>query len=245
MKITKIAPDTTIGSLVSDNFRTVSVFHKYGIDFCCGGGKSLQHVCESKQLDVDKVMLEIEEALSLERTEVDALHKYSLRNLVNYIELKHHKYIEENTPMIQQFLDKLVNVHGERYPELNQLRNVFNNLAKELAGHMKKEELILFPFIRSMEDKVNNGEGLPGSGFGSVQNPIAMMEHEHEHAGNDIETIQKLTNNFTPPEQACNTHRITFEKLLEFRDDLMIHIHLENNILFPRAIDFEKANQSV
>jgi regulator of cell morphogenesis and NO signaling len=240
MNSTKIAPETTIGSLVADNFRTVSVFHKYGIDFCCGGGKSLQHVCESKGLNVTEITAEIEQAMTLDRTEIDKLHQFGLRDLANYIELKHHKYVEENTPLLQQFLEKLVRVHGSRHEELLQIKTIFDNLARELAGHMRKEELILFPFIRNMEASIKNGNPVPHAGFGSVENPISMMEHEHEHAGNDLEAIQKLTNDFTPPEDTCNTYRITFEKLREFRDDLMIHIHLENNILFPRAIEMER-----
>lgn len=141
---------------------------------------------------------------------------------------------------IKPYLDRIVNVHGSRHPELETIRQLFHQSAGELAAHMKKEEFILFPFICKMVNVKQRGEKLSLSPFGKVENPVAMMRHEHNIEGDRFREIAALSNNYTPPEDACNTYRVTFALLKEFEADLHLHIHLENNILFPKAIALEK-----
>lgn len=160
--------------------------------------------------------------------------------MADYIEKKHHRYVEEKTREITPYLDKICRVHGDRHPELFEINEHFNATAGELAAHMKKEELILFPFVRKMAKAKQENTKLEAPHFGTVENPIQMMMHEHTAEGERFRKIETLSNNYTPPEDACNTYRVTFALLKEFEADLHLHIHLENNILFPKAIELEK-----
>ncbi len=158
--------------------------------------------------------------------------------MADYIEKKHHRYVENKIQEITPFLEKVARVHGDRHPELNEIRQLFDASAGELTAHMKKEEQILFPFIRKMVAAQNQNTTVQAP-FGTVQNPIQMMMHEHENEGERFRKIAALTDNYTPPEDACNTYRVTFFLLKEFEEDLHLHIHLENNILFPKSIAIE------
>jgi regulator of cell morphogenesis and NO signaling len=160
--------------------------------------------------------------------------------LADYIEKKHHRYVQEKTLEIKPYLDKICKVHGERHPELLEINEHFNATAGELAMHMKKEELILFPSIRKMVKTKQENSQWEAPQFGTVQNPIQMMMDEHTAEGERFGKIETLSNNYTPPEDACNTYRVTIALLKEFEQDLHLHIHLENNILFPKAIELEK-----
>lgn len=160
--------------------------------------------------------------------------------LIDYIEKKHHRYVEEKIPVLRQFLDKLCNVHAERHPELYKINELFTASANELATHMKKEELILFPFVRKMVSATKSKNPIEAPHFGTVENPITMMMQEHDNEGERFRQIAELTNNYNPPADACNTYRVTFAMLDEFEKDLHLHIHLENNILFPKAIKLEQ-----
>ena len=160
--------------------------------------------------------------------------------LAEYIEKKHHRYVEEKTPILRQFLDKLCKVHGERHPELFKINELFTASSGELASHMKKEELILFPFIKKMVKAKLENSAVQSPQFGTVENPIAMMMEEHDNEGSRFREIDALTNNYTPPADACNTYKVTYAMLQEFEKDLHLHIHLENNILFPEAIKLEQ-----
>jgi len=160
--------------------------------------------------------------------------------LADYIEKTHHRYVEEKIPVLLQFLDKLNKVHGERHPELFEINELFKGCAGELTQHMKKEELILFPFIKNMVKASINHQFIQEPSFGTVENPIAMMMEEHDAEGERFRKIVLLTNNYTVPSDACSTYRVTFAMLQEFEQDLHKHIHLENNILFPKAMALEK-----
>lgn len=160
--------------------------------------------------------------------------------LTDYVEKTHHRYVEEKSIILKGFLEKLCRVHGERHPELFNIRTLFEESAQDLAAHMKKEELILFPFIRNMVKSEENHQQLTPSHFGTVQNPIHMMEHEHTAEGERFEKISELANNYNPPADACNTFKVTYAMLKEFENDLHTHIHIENNILFPRSIKMER-----
>jgi regulator of cell morphogenesis and NO signaling len=230
----------SVGEVVALDYRAAAIFEKYGIDFCCKGNKSIDDACESKNIRTEDVMRELKILLSNGDSHYTDYSSWSPSLLVDYIEEKHHKYVEEKTPVILRYLDKLCNAHGARHPELYEINNLFKASAGELAQHMKKEELILFPRIRKMAAYTTARPDDQTMSPGMVQNPIRMMMHEHDHEGARFKKMDELSNHYQPPADACNTYRVTFALLQEFENDLHLHIHLENNILFPKAIDMEK-----
>ncbi|WP_394907643.1 iron-sulfur cluster repair di-iron protein [uncultured Mesonia sp.] len=229
-----------IGELVAQDYRTAAIFNAHGIDFCCRGNRKVNDVCDLKKINKQQLENQLQQVFTEKTTGEPDFRAWPLDLLADYIEKTHHRYVSEKSPVLQQFLTKLCKVHGERHPELFTIHEAFNDLAKELASHMKKEELILFPFIRKMINHKITHQPLEKPHFGSVENPINMMEHEHTEAGELLQVIEKNTNGYTPPADACNTYRVTFAMLKEFEEDLHKHIHLENNILFPKAIALEK-----
>lgn len=230
-----------IGQFVAEDFRTASVFSKYGIDFCCKGDRTIEEVCEKNKIDADELLDKLSAIQNSKGDQSIDYRSWPLDLLAEYVEKKHHRYVEEKIPVLRQFLDKLCKVHGQRHPELLEITALFIGCSKELAAHMKKEELILFPFIKRMVKAKLEGTKIESPQFETVENPIAMMKHEHEAEGERFEQIAKLTNNYTPPADACNTYKVTFAMLDEFEKDLHVHIHLENNILFPEAIKLEQS----
>jgi regulator of cell morphogenesis and NO signaling len=230
----------TVGSLVARNYKASAVFAKHGIDFCCGGGRTLADTCAAKSLDLEMVVGELEDALAQKQDGSMDFSAWPLDLLADYIVKTHHRYVAEKIPMLRMWLDKLSGVHGERHPELHQIREIFFRSAEELEGHMQKEELVLFPVIRQMAQAKQENKPMERPHFGTVQNPVAMMEHEHETVGEWFKEIARISGNYTPPEDGCTTYRVGFATLKEFEEDLHKHIHLENNILFPKAIALEK-----
>lgn len=229
-----------IGQFVAEDYRTAAVFSKYKIDFCCNGNRTIEQACNKKGIESDVLMDEINNILNSQQGETIDYKSWPLDLLIDYIEKKHHRYVEEKIPVLSQFLDKLCRVHGERHPELLKINELFTASAGELASHMKKEELILFPFVKQLVKAKLNCGTVRSPQFGTVENPIAMMKHEHDNEGERFRQIAKLTDSYNPPADACNTYRVTFAMLKEFEKDLHLHIHLENNILFPEAIKLEK-----
>jgi regulator of cell morphogenesis and NO signaling len=236
----KIQENNIIGELVAQDYRAASVFKKYGIDFCCRGNRTIQDACEAKNIDASSVLVDLNEANKASTASSIDYQSWPLDLLVDYIEKKHHRYVEDKTQEIKPYLDKICRVHGDRHPELLEINNLFNEAAGELAAHMKKEELILFPFIRKIAKAKLENAKLEAPHFGTVENPIQMMMHEHNTEGERFRKIENLSDNYTPPLDACNTYRVTFALLKEFEADLHLHIHLENNILFPKAIELEQ-----
>lgn len=230
----------TIGEYVAEDFRTAAVFKKNKIDFCCRGNRSLEEVCEKEGIDYELISKELEASVQSNTNNSIDFNTWPLDLLADYVEKTHHRYVEEKSVILQQFLSKLVKVHGRNHPELFEIHQIFNSVAQGLAAHMKKEELILFPFIRKMVKAQMSNEKLPQAHFGSVENPIDMMEHEHTEEGDKLRRLAELANEYQPPADACNTYRVTFAMLDEFEQDLHKHIHLENNILFPKSIELEK-----
>ncbi|MGR3853735.1 iron-sulfur cluster repair di-iron protein [Chryseobacterium indologenes] len=228
-----------IGNMVAEDFRTAAIFKRHGIDFCCKGGRTIEEACSSKKLAPEKIYEELEALPKNEGNSVD-FNSWPLDLLTDYIEKTHHRYVEEKTPVLQAFLDKLCKVHGGRHPELFEINSLFNESAHDLAAHMKKEELILFPFVKNMVKAKISGGSLPKPHFGTVENPVHMMEHEHTIEGDRFRRIAEITNEYLPPADACNTYKVAFAMLQDFENDLYQHIHLENNILFPKAIRMEK-----
>lgn len=228
-----------IGDIVANDFRAAAIFKKNGIDFCCKGGRTIAEACENKNLDAVTIMEDIE---SLPKNDGNAIDfkSWPLDLLADYVEKTHHRYVTEKTPILQAFLDKLCKVHGGRHPELFVVKELFDTSAHDLGAHMKKEELILFPFIKNMVQAKITSAALPLPAFGTVENPVNMMMHEHTVEGERLRKIAELTGEYTPPADACNTFRVTYAMLQDFENDLHKHIHLENNILFPNAVKLEK-----
>ncbi len=230
----------TIGDFVAQDFRTAAIFSKYGIDFCCKGQRTIEEVCKTKNLKEADLLEELNTVMDTKNDYGIDFNSWPLDLLVVYIEKTHHRFVEQKTPVILQYLDKLCSVHGSNHPELLQINELFQGCAGELAQHMKKEELILFPFIKEMMNATKSQGSINPPHFGTVNNPITMMMEEHDAEGERFRKIAALTNNYTPPADACNTYRVTYAMLEEFEQDLHKHIHLESNILFPKAKALEK-----
>jgi len=236
MNITK---NTIIGDLVAEDYRTATVFKQNGIDFCCNGNRKIADACQALQINSDVLIQQLKDAISQGDTSSTDYNAWPLDLLADYVEKKHHRYVEAKIPEISPFLKKIVSVHGGQHPELREVEHLFSESTSELSMHMKKEELMLFPYIRKMAQAKLFGSTIQPP-FGTVQNPIQMMMHEHDTEGGRFRKIASLTNNYTPPANACNTYKVTLAMLKEFEEDLHLHIHLENNILFPKAVKLEK-----
>ncbi len=227
-----------VSEVVASNIKTAHVFKKYGIDFCCGGGISIERACNKHAIQMDQLIADL---MRVDQAVLPAqnYNNWPLDFLMDYIIQTHHSYVLEAVDMIKSYAAKVVKVHGEGHPPVIEINELFLRVASELQFHMQKEEQILFPFIRKLVQEQKDKTSSLAPHFGSVANPIAMMEQEHELAGDLLKKIAVLSNNYTPPEWACNTFKALYAKLDEFEQDLHIHVHLENNILFPKAIALE------
>ena len=236
-----VAADKTIRDLAQEFAGAARVFEKFGIDYCCGGKRGLEEACHEANVSVEQVMdaLEAAEYVACLSAAVRDWEKEPLAELIVHIRDTHHKYTRNEIVRLNALLEKVVSVHGKNHPELNNLRAVFHGLAQELSLHMMKEEKILFPYIVRLEEAVIQKEPILPSPFGSVQNPVAMMEHEHEDALEELRGLRELSANFTAPADACVSHRALYQALSELAADLCQHIHLENDFLFPRAVAME------
>ena len=214
--------------------QAVRVFEKMGIDYCCGGGKSLSDACQQANISVDDVVSRLLESPTLSGSSSDWTQA-KLADLVDHIVAKHHGYVKQELPRLEQLLNKVASKHGENHPELAKVESVFAQLNAELTSHLMKEENILFPYVKQLEQSGTSRAPM----FGSVKNPIHMMEIEHDSAGDCVRELRKLTNDYNAPADGCFSFRTLYQGLAEFEADLHQHIHLENNILFPRAIELE------
>jgi len=238
-----VTTEKTVRELALENPAATRVFEKLGIDYCCGGNQSLEQACRAVNLPVDQVLDSLEMAEHTTRT-AQKIHDWQrepLGELVAHINSTHHKYTREEIARLGPLFVKVCSVHGQNHPELVEIRTTFAGLAQELTMHMMKEEMVLFPYIIRMEEAVLQREPLLPPPFGSVQNPVSMMEHEHESAGAALRAMRQASSGYTPPADACVSYQTLYKALLEFEADLHQHIHLENNILFPRAIAMEQA----
>jgi len=231
--------DDTIGEIVTKDYRKAQVFKSFGIDFCCGGKKTIAEVCKTKGIDPEKVEKALGSIMDEPPASQNDYLKWNLSFLTDYIINIHHQYVKDNTAFIKELANKVAGVHGEQHPEAIRIAHIFSLVADDLMLHLKKEEQILFPFIKELVNVQTNGGELEKSAFGDVTNPIQVMEAEHEQAGEALQTIRDLTNNFTLPEDACNSYMILYKKLDEYESDLHRHVHLENNVLFRKAILLE------
>lgn len=232
--------NVTVREMAANSLAAVRVFEKFGIDYCCGGKRPLADVCRDKGYDPDVVAAELDAALAESAAPERDWKTAPLSELTQHIIGVHHEYLRRELPAIQTRLDKVYRVYNQRYgPTLIGLPEVYANLRGELELHTRKEEIILFPAIEAFEEAVNAGRQLPATPFGTVANPIHMMEREHESAGQALARIHEITRDFELPEHACVTYRALMTGLDELERDLHMHIHLENNILFPRAEKLE------
>ncbi len=231
----------TVRELAVEHPAATRVFEALGIDYCCGGQKSLEEACSAAKLSVDHVLQTLEHAEAERRPSAQATdwQTASLASLIEHIIGTHHKFTREELARLDPLLDKVCKVHGQNHPELLQVRRVFLGLSQELTMHMMKEEHILFPYIVQLEEAVGRRQSPPMSPFGTVQNPIHMMMTEHDSAGEALRQFRTLSSDYVPPADACVSYQTLYRALAEFEQDLHQHIHLENNILFPRAIGME------
>jgi regulator of cell morphogenesis and NO signaling len=237
----EINNQSIIGKIVAENYKAASVFKKYKIDFCCNGNRSIADASRKKQMDEDTLINELKEATGEKNQGEIDFKSFPLDLLVDYIEKTHHRYIDSKIPEITPYLDKIVSVHGDNHPELYEVERLFKESAGDLTAHLRKEELMLFPYIRQLVKEQISGGKKPVTKIGDAVEYIALMEDEHETEGERFRNISELTDDYTPPSDACNTYRVTLSLLQEFEEDLHRHIHLENNILFPKAIALTEA----
>ncbi|MCZ2472543.1 iron-sulfur cluster repair di-iron protein [Aquirufa ecclesiirivi] len=230
----------TLGELVNQDFRLASFFSKLGLDFCCGGKKTLKQACIEKSLDYLDVLFKMEEFKGSSQAAKVPYQDWSLDFLVDYIVNTHHQYVRKNLPDIQLFAAKVMHVHGDKHPELVQVHQLVEEIAEELTMHMMKEEQVLFPFIKALTLAEKTQKKVTPVHFGTVRNPIHMMEMEHEQVGQNFAEIRQLTHNYQLPVDACGTYTVLFQMLHAFEEDLHVHIHLENNVLFPQSLELEK-----
>ncbi|MGV8137904.1 MAG: iron-sulfur cluster repair di-iron protein [Mangrovibacterium sp.] len=235
----QITGNSIVGEIVRANFQAAQIFENSNIDFCCGGNISINEACERSGADATVLLSELESVLQHEDYDSKYFESLPLDLLSNYIVERHHKYVSEKSPFIQLKLRKLCDVHGANHPELFEVKQLFDEAVGNLAQHMKKEELILFPYIGRMVNFRNNGTGAPAE-FGHVLQPINVMMNEHQAEGDRFMRISKITAQYQTPADGCNTYEVTYRSIEEFEKDLHLHIHLENNILFPKAIELEK-----
>lgn len=226
----------SVGKIVARDYRKAMVFKSYGIDFCCGGAIKLKDVAEEYKVNYDELLGALHEVDLKNNDEPTNYNEWPLNKLVDHIVNKHHNYVRETVTQVTPLMAKLEMVHGQWRPELLEIKALFTELSQELMMHMQKEEMILFPAIKELEAGRENESG---ACFGTVINPINMMEHEHDIAGDLMKKISSLSDGYTLPKGACATYTVVYKVLNEFQEDLFTHIHLENNILFPRAIELE------
>jgi len=235
-----LAATKTVGEIATEMPSATREFEKLGIDYCCGGSRTLGQACSEANISVDEALARLEKSQA--STQPDAGQDWrnlSLADLIGHITTTHHVFVREESPRIQALAAKVVGVHGKNHPELLQVRQVFTALAEELRVHLMKEEQMLFPYISLMEETALAGEPAPPALFGTVANPVRMMMQEHDGAGDALRSLRAVTGNYALPEDACISYRTLYGALQDFEADLHQHIHLENNILFPRAVAME------
>jgi regulator of cell morphogenesis and NO signaling len=221
METDAIPVEKTIAGIAVKYPSAVTVFTRLGLDFCCGGKRSFEKACREAGLEPDEVMNEIKHTSTALNTSSIRFDTWATSLLIEFIVQHHHAYVRNIIPVLEGLLEKLVGRHAQQHPELIEVQTMGSSLFAELYSHMEKEENVLFPNI--------------GNPAFNAEMPIEVMEHEHEQAGERIKKIRALTNHYTPPPYACITWQTTWQRLQEFDNDLMQHIHLENNILFPRV----------
>ncbi|MFN8258991.1 MAG: iron-sulfur cluster repair di-iron protein [Bacteroidales bacterium] len=220
----------TVGQIVAENFRTAEVFKSAGIDFCCGGNKTLDESCIELGIHQESLLRMIEEVQLIKPDYAHNYNEWEISFLADYIRNTHHEYVKNNILQIKGYTTKISNVHGQNHPELIEIAILFEKIYEELSQHLINEENVLFPAIKEI---VKSGSGDAGK---IIKSEIERMNGEHEFAGSSMDRIKKLSKGYILPEDACPTYRLAYKYLSEFEEDLHVHVHLENNILFPKAL---------
>lgn len=233
--------ERTVKEIVTEDHRTAAVFERHAIDFCCNGGRRLGDACKEKGVDPQVLLQDLEQVAASPLTDAFRPAEWDLDALADFIVNTHHRYVRRTLPVLLPHVEKVLSVHGKNHPELAGIAETVDAIAAELAGHMQKEELILFPAIKALAGSQRDRTASPRLPFGSIRNPIEQMEAEHRSVGDSLASIRTATQNYTPPPDACTTFMVTYKELADFERDLHQHIHLENNILFPRAIVLEES----
>lgn len=237
-----ITGTSIVGEIVADNFHTADVFNKYGIDFCCGGGITLSEACRNKGISINQLSQEIREINSRKTFSGDNFIAWEPSFLIDYIIATHHNFVRNKIGEISAYAEKVASVHGERLPENVEIFKQFTALTKELVQHLEDEEQTVFPLITSVSEKRKRGIEPSDKELDELKKQLALMVGDHDGAGSIMANIRALSNNFSPPEDACTTFRILYQNLALFEEDLHKHVHLENNILFKKAEELLPAN---
>jgi regulator of cell morphogenesis and NO signaling len=224
----------TIGNVVARDYRTAEVFEKHGIDFCCGGNMPVAEACRQKGIKIEDLQGEIETALREPMDASDDYATWELSDLADYIVRTHHAYLKENTSAVAAYAEKIAQVHGPHHPEVIKISEIFEKIAVDMAVHLREEEELLFPAIRKAVAMKKEGAA-SAKDLEALKGTLATLTHEHDEIGTAIHEIRHLSGDYALPGDACNTFMVTYKKLKEFEDDLHKHVHLENNILFPKA----------
>lgn len=227
--------EKTIGEIVAEDFRTARVFESHKIDFCCGGNIALSTACKTKGIDLAAITRELDAARheSLERSQ--NYTSWELPFLADYIINAHHGYLKENTGQIAAYAHKIASVHGARHPELTEIATIFDEIAADMAAHLREEEEVFFPAIKRIHAAKKAGSAPAAEDIETIKSSLSKLSHEHEMIGDASHTIRHLAKEYAIPGDVCNTFVVTYQKLKEFDDDLHKHVHLENNILFPKV----------
>jgi regulator of cell morphogenesis and NO signaling len=237
-------PETTIREVVATDYRTAAVFERHGLDFCCNGCRTIDQGCRDAGADEAALLRELDAVLNAPAGAAPRFASWTPQALVSYIVANHHGYVREAVPALLQHTRKIAAVHGERHDELLHIAGLMQRVAAEMIEHMGKEERVLFPFILDLADASQRAMPLPRPPFGTVENPIRLMEQEHRFVGDAMAEIRALTGGYRLPDDACATYRVCFQELEAFEADLHAHVHLENNVLFPKAVAIEAGGRS-
>ncbi len=243
IKVTKNISDgaeETLGEIVAGDIRKADVFKKYGLDFCCGGKRTLQQACKEQGIDYMLIGRELQQADKTPAGRPLPYADWSLDFLCDYIVNTHHSYVKNILPELRNYAIKVADVHGNSHPELLRICQLVENINAELTSHMIKEEKVLFPYIKELVAATAGNRQLDAFNFDGIQNPVNMMEAEHEMVGQYLEEVRMLSNSYQLPADACGSYSWLYKTIAAFEADLHIHIHLENNILFPKAVQLEK-----
>ncbi|MFU8811483.1 MAG: iron-sulfur cluster repair di-iron protein [Balneolaceae bacterium] len=226
----------TVGEIVAKNYQAASVFRKYGIDFCCGGGVSLQYICKKKGVDLGEITNELEQTMREMGDIPDSFNAWEPTFLIDYIIDTHHTFVRTKIPEILAYAQKVAKVYGDSHPENREIAARFEVLSKELMDHMEDEEEVVFPQIRSIYERRKRGVKISDKELNALRDGLNEMEEDHDGAGAVMAEIRALSNQYNPPESACTTYRILYKNLESFEENLHKHVHLENNILFKKAL---------
>jgi len=238
----QIEPSSFVTDIVINDYRTADVFRKYDIDFCCGGRWPLDIACQNRNLNTEEVIKELQKVMNqaASNAAID-FDSWDIDFLADYILNVHHSYLKKALPETKEQVDKFLDEHRKKFPELGEIETIMSQFLREMPPHMKQEEEVFFPYIKQIYHAHKHHESYARLLIRTLRKPIEeVMEKEHETTGSNLNKLRSITNNYTPPPNACLTHKVTFAKLKELDRDLVQHIHLESNILFPKAIKMEQ-----